>query len=253
MEARKKSKFVLFEELDFVTREEKLRIIEKVKIIPQAVKADFSVFSEDQIVLPVDDGEPRDRFHLLEETFDVALPRLLALQAKYPPGSYITIGESSAPELRDKQYNSKAEFYRRDFFQPKLKMEEQILYRSNNKFNALMVEYLLQYHLSEGFWMEQFSALANPQKKLFAYLWHYKSEPHYVYAKFSTKKANFSLKPIAEDDDDDDNIAKPKNVVRKRPASKQKDPATSSSSSSKSSAKKAKTTQWLADLDSDDE
>lgn len=85
--SRLKSKFVLFEELHYVERQEKLRIIEKVKIIPQAAKVDFSVFSEDEIVLPVDDGEPRDRFHLLEEVYDIALPRLLALQAKYPPGS----------------------------------------------------------------------------------------------------------------------------------------------------------------------
>lgn len=116
---------------------------------------------------------------------------------------FITIGESSVPELRDKHYNFKEEFYRRDFFQPKLKMEEQILYHSNNKFNALMVEYFLQFHLSEGFWKQQFKALANPQKNFFAYLWHYKSEPHYVYAKFSKKKANFSLKPIAEDNNTD--------------------------------------------------
>lgn len=249
MEAqRKKMHFVLFEELEYVDREEKLRIIEKVKVMPSPAKIDFGKFSFNEIELPDDNGWPRDRFHLLEEIHGDALPRLLTLQAKYPPGSFITIGESSNPANRDNNYNDKAEFYRRDSFNPPLKIEEQILFRSNNKFNALMVEYFFQFHLSEGYWAKKFSALANPQRKLFAYLRDYEPEPHYVYAKFSSKKANFSFKPIDEDEDDSEDDENENFEPAPSPHSLKR-----SLPSSSPSKKKLKSTRASKYVDSDDD
>lgn len=94
-------KLTRFKEVVYVEREEKTRILEKAKIPQQAAKIDFGKFGVDEFEMPADDGKPRDRFHLLEEAYDIALPRFLTLQKRYPAGTYITIGETSNPEQRD--------------------------------------------------------------------------------------------------------------------------------------------------------
>lgn len=185
---------VQFEEVKPIPRAEKLRILEKAKQVQDPVEYNFDKYCDEEFEEPTDDGSPRTHFHLLEDTYDIALPKLKWLMKKFPKDAFITIGEASNPRILDSQYNNKKEYYRRDFFNPKLKLEEQILYRSNNKFNTLMVKYLLQFHTDVGLWKDQFIGRMNVHRRLFPKLREYKSEPHYVYAKFSRKMTNWQEK-----------------------------------------------------------
>lgn len=211
--SQKKVKLTKFKLVKLIPREEKIRVIEKVKKCPKVAEFDVAQLNLNEIVHPEDENKPREHFSLLEEAYDIALPRLLRLREKYPQGSFVTIGMSSVPVNRDAQYVALEVFYPRSFFSPKLKIEEQILYRSHNKFNALMVEYLLQFHISEGLWKDFFGGLFNPQKKAFPHLpegalmpWMEEEEetltPYYVYVKFSKSKMTFAIK----DDDDVDKL-----------------------------------------------
>lgn len=176
--------FVYFEEVKSVSRKEKLRILNKIKTTPSAIKVDVLHLNFNQWIMPKDDGKPRDRFHLLEEAYQEALPRLLSLRGKFPKEAFISIGMTSNPVKRDLHYNNLSAFYRRDSLSPQLKIEEQILFRTNNIFNALVVEYMLQYHMSDGLWKDLFRC--NPQRKLFPALKKsYEKKAHFVYAKFS--------------------------------------------------------------------
>lgn len=103
---------------------------------------------------------------------------------------------SSNPVSRDNCYNNYPDYIRRDALNPKLKIEDQILFRSKNKFNVLMVEYLLQYHLAEDLWKKHFVGRMNPQRRLLLHLPDRETEAnnYYVYAKFSKKSSTFSIK-----------------------------------------------------------
>jgi hypothetical protein len=191
-----KVKLVPFEVVREVPRAEKLRILIKCKQeLPEPAVINFSKFHVNEWEPPTDNGEARDRWTLLEETRDIALPRFLLLQNKFPPGSFATFGIAANPLRRDWFYNSSSAYYRRDSFKPAIKLEEQILFRSNNRFNALTVEYLLQYHFSEGLWKDEFSTIAIPQKHALPALAVSDEQwPTYVYAKFSRTQETWSLK-----------------------------------------------------------
>lgn len=154
-----------------------------------------------ELIASTDDGNPRSHFELLEEAHQIALPRLLSLLDRYPKNSFIAIGTSSIPIDRDQNYNKYPDCIRRDSFVPKLKIEDQILFRSKNKFNVLMVEYLLQFHLAEGLWKEHFVGRMNPQRRWLPHLPNNESEPkdYYVYAKFSKKPFTHSIKTKKND------------------------------------------------------
>jgi hypothetical protein len=114
--------------------------------------------------MPKDDNLPHNRWHI--EAHEKALPRLIRLQSRYPAGSLITIGFTSRPHTSDWEYNKMNEFYRRTELTPPLKLQEQILFSSCKKFNALTVEYIMQVQLSEEAWKSRFGTLCNPQKAL---------------------------------------------------------------------------------------
>lgn len=197
MENSKKTiKLIDFKQVKPISLEEMNEVFKRVETLPEKSKSSSTHLDFNELISPSDDGKPRSHFELLEETHQVALPRLLRLMDRYPQNSFITIGMSSIPVNRDSYYDSYPDYFRRDSFVPKLKIEDQILFRSKNKFNVLMVEYLMQFHLAEGLWKEHFIDRTNPQRRLLPHLPDREIEPkdYFVYAKFSKKSSTFSIK-----------------------------------------------------------
>lgn len=189
----------LFEEYaefddDFLTIEERRNIIGLISKIPEpAEDEDFQAMGYNFIKVPTDDNLPRNVYDLLVEIHSSVLPKLLRVMKRFPKGSLITVGMSLNPRSRDNSYNAKKEFIRRDSRIPVLCLQEQVVYESNCKYNALCVEYLLQHMLRVGLWKKSFSVLMNPQRRLQPYKSVEIATPYYVYVKFSTTEANLNI------------------------------------------------------------
>jgi hypothetical protein len=189
-------KLVPFKEVKPITLKEMNKVFKMVEKIPKKLKISANGLKYNDLRTPNEDGKPRSHFELLEETHRVALPKLLGLMNKYPNKTFISIGMTSEPVKRDIFYNGFSAYIRRDSLVPKLKIDDQILFRTRNKFNALMVEYLLQFHIAEGLWKDHFINRVNPHCLRLPKLPEDEQEAkdYYVYAKFSTQSATFSTK-----------------------------------------------------------
>lgn len=123
----KSIKLINFKQVKPISLEEMREVFKKVEKLPEKSKASSIHLDTNELITPKDDGKPRSHFELLEETHQVALPRLLSLMEKYRKNSFITVGMSSRPVDRDVYYNQHPDYIRRDSFVPKMKIEDQIL------------------------------------------------------------------------------------------------------------------------------
>lgn len=106
----------------------------------------------------------------------------------------MSIGVSNNPLHRENHYARSGVYKSRSSFNPPIKLENQILYRSNNRLNCLKVEYLLQLHLSERLWQGYFKQFMNVQKKVKPLQSNRQNEATFVYEQFTTAPFNFANK-----------------------------------------------------------
>jgi hypothetical protein len=170
------------------SRENKIKLLRQIRVLPDRLRGKISRAFDD-FDLPDDDGSVRCKYKLLEEVHRVVLPKLMRLRKRFPR-AFITIGETISPHQRDRHYSSRVEYHKRRDMKPPVSLEEQILFRSNHRFNCKMVEYLLIFHLNKGVWKERFSKYMNPQKIVQPCKQDYEFQPAYVYAQFSTIPTN---------------------------------------------------------------
>lgn len=153
---------------DLFTEDEKRNIVERIWTVPNISDEDEEENTADlkynELRKPEDRSEIRNHWDLIQEAHDLVLPRILKLQKKYPKGSYMSIGVSVVPINRDLIYDQKPEFIKRKSFNPPMKLEQQIIYRSNHSFNCLCIEYILQKHMQSGMWSYKFGRVMNKQR-----------------------------------------------------------------------------------------
>lgn len=183
---------------DCFTLEQKMDIVERIWTAPEieeGAKEDvIDTFAYNQLTKPEDFAEVKNHWVLIQEVHDVVLPRILRLQRKFAKDAYISIGISTNPADRDIGYNRIPAFIKRSSFTPPLKLEHQIVYRSNHPFNCLCVEYILQKQMQSGMWSYKFGHRMNKQKVTQPRKKDITIEPCYVYVKFSTIPATLSKK-----------------------------------------------------------
>lgn len=66
-----------------ITKEEYERILKKIHVLPNE-SANLKGMGVDELILPTDSGAVRSSLQLSEEAYDIALPKLLNLQRRYP-------------------------------------------------------------------------------------------------------------------------------------------------------------------------
>jgi hypothetical protein len=169
-----------------LSKEEKLILLREISVLPDRLRGKITG-GLNGYDLPRDDGSIRCRYDLLREIHQKVLPKLLRLIKRYPKNTFISIGVTSNLAERESKYDARIEFIKRRSIKPPIHREEEILFRSFNRFNSIMVEYLLQHHLSEGLWCESLKHRMNPQRVQIPISTEYSPNvATYVYAKFST-------------------------------------------------------------------
>jgi len=173
-------------------------ILNVMKVIPQVVSGyagpvgrnlGFNAF-----VVPTDGVKSKDVWELLDEIHPRIIILLLWLMEQYKDekDGMLTIGVTNDLLRREWQYRGAGKLIERSTLNPPLNLECHVLYRSNSRFNCLMVEYLLQRHLKEKMWSRYFGGKMNLQKIVQPLNDTPKYFPSYVYVKCTTGQFNFA-------------------------------------------------------------
>jgi hypothetical protein len=119
------------------------------------------------------------------------------------------------------QYDRRAEYYKRTDVEPPIRLEELILYRSNNRANCLAVEYYLQHHLQNGLWKEHFAGKVNPHRPAPPIKKDHEVRPCYVNARYSKLLSTWQVVDKSMESENKQPVAR-KPTARKQANVKQK-------------------------------
>jgi len=170
--------------------------------------SDVSNLTQSQIIKPTDEIKIIPHWEVIKEAHAKVLERIMWIWKKYPKRSLLSIGVSSYPKNREVSYFSIPGIIKRSSIHPQIKLELQIIYRSNHPYNCFRMEYILQYFMQKGIWSYYFGQRMNNQRILRPLKKDVKIRPSFVYVQFSDRQATFGHVQSDVEEEEDDEMVK---------------------------------------------